>query len=118
MRGFYEKKNALPTYNRAYACGHPIYNMCTLFKDDTSGKGLAVVKLYFDPDTKVFWWGPIEDYLAEDIYNAPLFNKYFSEHACVADGDGTYPTEKLRPLMWALRMLPLHKECYERWWSE
>lgn len=115
MRGFYKKPPAaIPMYGMAYMCNHPMYNMCTLFKDDTD-KGLAVVRLYFDEDTKHFWWGPIEDYLANDIYLAPTFKEYFDNHASLPNDDGVYPTEKLRQLMWALRMRPLHKEYYERW---
>lgn len=112
MRYYYEKPdNYIPIYGDAYSCSHPIYKTCTLyFRDD---RGLAVIQQRFDSVEKTFWWGPIDPWLANDIYLSEGFMEYFDEHSQKPDGNGLFPTVQVRKIMWALRMKPLKKEFWE-----
>ena len=101
----------VPMYGRVYTCDHPLYNACTLYLEDS--KGLAVIQERFDAKGKRFWWGPIDECVANDIYLSPAFPGYFNEHAAAPDAQGLYPTVKVRSVMWALRMKPLAK----LWWE-
>lgn len=111
MRYFYERPNQFaPLFGVPYECNHPLYKQCTLYLQ--GNLGLAVIQQRFDPIEKVFWWGVLDPWLANDIYLHPRFDEYFSRKA---EGcrDGLYPTVEVRKLMWALRMKPLPKQ----WWE-
>lgn len=113
MRYYYEKtRGTVPVYGEIYACDHPMYDRCTLYL--VNRNGLAVVQQRFDPEAKRVYWGPIDWWLANDIYENERFPEYFREHADKADGDGLYPTVGVRKLMWALRMKPLRREAWEQ----
>ena len=113
MRYYYERpKGTLPVYGEIYACNHPLYDRCTLFLKNY--RGLAVVQQRFDPERKHCYWGPIDYWLANDIYENDRFPDFFRENADKADIDGLYPTVSVRKLMWALRMKPLRKEVWEQ----
>lgn len=113
MRYYYERpKNSLPVYGEIYSCDHPLYNKCTLYLKNN--RGLAVIQQRFDPISKHTWWGPVDYWLANDIYEHEKFAEYFREHADKADEQGLYPTVSVRKLMWALRMKPLRKEQWEQ----
>ena len=97
-------------YGEVYICNHPVYDSCTLFK--IRSKGLAVIQQRFNPETKTTRWGPIDDFLTDDLYLHPRFKEYFDSRAGVCKG-GLYPTVTVRQIMWALKMKPLPKERWE-----
>ena len=78
------------------------------------GAGLAVVQKRFDQKTKTIQYGPVDWWLANDIYLSEGFAEYFMRHASPADKNGLYPTVSVRKIMWALRMKPLRKEFWEK----
>lgn len=111
MKYFYEKPDKWLGAGIVYPCNHPMYNRCTLFQNGS--KGLAVVQEHFDKNKKTRWWGPIEPWIAGDIYLNSNFREYFEKNAKIPDERGLYPTVKLRSLMWDLRMKPLKKNPWE-----
>lgn len=62
--------------------------------------------------TKKTWWTDIDPWLIDELYLQPGFSSYFEKYA--AEGkDGLYPTVTIRQIMWALKMKPLRKNCWE-----
>ena len=113
MKYFYEPpENWAPMYGKLYICDHSVYQQCTLFQ--IREKGIAVIQQRFDILSKRCWWGPIDPWLANDIYLNRNFLKYFYQNA-EDSKDGLYPTRTVRQIMWALRMKPLQKEEWEEW---
>lgn len=111
MNTHYTKPStALSLFGKTYTCDHRLYTYCTLY--EAHGVGLAVIQQRFDPKAKVTYWGEIDDYLVDDIYQQPGFKEYFEEHAGPRKGY-IYPTVTVRQIMWALRMKPLKKEPWE-----
>ena len=111
MRYFHEKPPIwLGRYGETYACDHPVYGECTLYR--MRSKGLAVIQQRFDGETKRTWWGPIDPWLADSLYLTCGFKAYFDERA-KEPVDGLYPTVTVRQAMWALRMKPLKRERWE-----
>ena len=111
MRYHYRKPNIyLSLYGKAYKCGHPVYDSCTLFK--IKEKGLAVIQQRFDKKTKKTWWSEIDPWLTDDLYLNPNFKGYFDKRAGICI-NGLYPTVTIRQMMWALKMKPLPKERWE-----
>lgn len=111
MRYFHEKPPFWPgKYGETYACDHPVYSECTLYV--IKSKGLAVIQQRFDPESKTTWWGPIDPWLADELYLTAGFKAYFDERAS-EPRDGLYPTVTVRQAMWALRMKPLKRERWE-----
>lgn len=110
---YYTEKHEVVGDLRAntYSCNHPLYDKCTLYLDGS--KGLAIVQQRFNKRTKSFYYSPIDIWLINDIYNNPLWQDYFDEHAGVMQND-IYPTVHLRSCMYALKMKPLRKEEWER----
>ena len=98
-----------------YVCNHPYYDNCTLFckEDLTDFKGFAVVQERFDPKSKIFWWGPIDMKLENDILNNKLYPDYFEKHAELPV-NGLYPTINIRKVMWALKMRPMKLQEWEK----
>ena len=113
MKYYYEKPENWVGAGEIYICDHPKYNRCTVFKSRDGSVGLAVIQEKFDKRKKIHWWGPIEPWIAGDIFLNPGFEMYFIDHAKPRDENGLYPTVELRKIMWALRMKPLRKECWE-----
>lgn len=108
MRYFYKKQHAArPLYGHPISLNHPVYKMGTLFEKDR--KGLVITQLRFQ--AKYAYWDAIDYWVANDIYLHPKFEAYFSEHA----QEKNYPVFQLRSVMWALRMKPLPKEDWERY---
>ena len=62
---------------------------------------------------KVSWWGPIDPWLIDDIWNRPGFMTVFDKYSDF-ENNGLYPTVSVRWLMWQLRMKPLKKTPWER----
>ena len=111
MKYYYEKPEVWVGAGKTYSCNHRFYNTCTLFCDDE--KGLAIVQERFNKETKARWWGPVDPWLAGDIFLHPEFNEFFEENAAEPTATGLYPTFPVRKIMWALRMKPLRKEFWE-----
>jgi len=108
MRYYTEKPNgAFSTRRYTYTCDHPLYSKCTLIK--VEDKGLAIVQRRFNAKLKIFWYGPIESWLADLIVAQPGFEAYFEKNSG-RENDGLYPTVSVRQVMWALRMKPLRKD--------
>lgn len=111
MRYFYQKpENYIVTAAKTYKCDHELYSKCTLY---TFGdRGLAVVQQRFNTTHKVSWWGEIDPWLIDDIFNQEGFMSVFDKYSgnCT---DGIYPTISVRRLMWTLRMKPLKRYIWE-----
>lgn len=113
MKGYYNTKTKYPRskYAKTYNCKHPLYQTCTLFMN--GDLGLAVVQKRFNESQRIFWWGAIDPWIADDMYISELFNTVFSRLARPADENGFYPTVTVRKLMYALGMKPLKKAYWE-----
>lgn len=61
---------------------------------------------------KIFWYGPIESWLADEVQGQDGFDAYFAKNAAKGT-DGLYPTVEIRRLMWALKMKPLRKDWHD-----
>lgn len=111
MRYHYEKPAIYSSmYGERYICKHPVYNICTLYK--IGEKGLAIIQQRFNPETKSTWWGEVDAWVTDALYLHPKFRDYFEQRAGECK-DGLYPTVTIRQIMWALKMKPLPKECWE-----
>ena len=111
MKYYYEKPEKWIGAGEIYICDHPMYNRCTLFR--IANRGLAVVQERFSKQTKARWYGPIDPWLAGDLYFVSGFQEYLNNNAEKPDQNGLYPTVTVRKIMWALRMKPLRKEYWE-----
>ena len=100
--------------DRVYECEHPLYDSCTLYLFDD--KGLAVVQTRFNPEMKTIHYGPIDPWLADDIYAHERFRDIACKYAAKPKGD-IYPTIHVRKLMWELRMKPLKRQYWEKAFS-
>ena len=109
MRYCYTKPRRYLEVGERYVCEHPVYSVCTLFKNND--KGLAIIQQRFNPVNKTTYWSELDPWLAYDLYTNPGFQRYFDNHADKCQ-NGLYPTVTVRQIMWALRMKPLRKE---RW---
>ena len=114
MRYHYEKPEKwMKTEGITHYCDHPVYEQCTLYLEPKYGwLGLAVIQQRINPD-KSTWWGKIDDWLVNDIYNQKGFPEYFKKMAGMAINYKIYPTVTVRQIMWALRMKPLPKQLWE-----
>lgn len=111
MRYYYERPVEYTSEHGAvYICDHPVYSFCTLYK--IGDRGLAVIQQHFDAERKVTWWGEIDGWLVDAIFNNEHFLAYFYERSDKVT-DGLYPTVTVRQLMHALKMKPLKKDRWE-----
>lgn len=60
----------------------------------------------------MFWWGPVDPALADDIYEESGFESFFYKHAREIH-NGLYPTMEVRKLMHELNMKPLKRRFFE-----
>lgn len=111
MKYYYKKSDEWVGAGETYICNHPRYNRCTLFRN--GGRGFAVIQEKFNEKTKARWWGPLEPWLAGDIYFSAGFHELFEKTAAEPDENGLYPTVTVREIMWKLRMKPLRREYWE-----
>jgi len=112
MRYYYKPpKLYFSQYGETYACNHPIYTTCTLYK--ISSSGLAVIQQRFNPKNKTTYWTEIDACLVDDLYLASGFLDFFKKHAKGPDDNGLYPTVTVRQIMWKLRFKPLKREVWE-----
>lgn len=110
MRYHFEKPDYyLSTYGETYICDHPVYDRCTLYKEDDVG--LAVIQQRHD-DSKRTWWTELDPWLTDALYLQPGFYEFFKERAGKVK-NGLYPTVTVRQIMWALKMKPLKRERWE-----
>lgn len=111
MKYFYQipEDKGRPLYGRAVPLDHPVYKLGTLFKD--GNKGLILTQMHFN--TKYAYWGSLDYWLANDIYTHSSFSQYFEEHA----SEEPYPIFEVRSAMWAMRMKPLPKGEWERYFT-
>lgn len=80
MRYHYEKPTVYKQiYGTTYACNHPIYDTCTLFK--INDKGLAVVQQRYCQKTKATYWNRIDPWLVDELYLHKNFEALFNDHA-------------------------------------
>ena len=94
MRYHYEKPAMYSSmYGDTYACDHPVYNTCTLFK--INEKGLAVIQQRYDPDTKITYWSEIDAWLDDELYLHEKFEFFFNERAGKPI-NGLYPTVTIK----------------------
>ena len=98
-------------YGEIYACGHPVYDTCTLYR--IGNKGLAVIQQHRLGYTKNTFWGSVDARLVDPIYLNEKFESFFNKYAKEPDVLGLYPTVTVRQIMWALRMKPLPKQRWE-----
>lgn len=113
MKGYYEpsSKSVKLKNCRIHTCDHPMYNRCTVYLE--GDVGLAVIQMRFSSKSKVWWWGPVDPWLAEDIFKTDGFAEYFNKHAGFCE-DGLYPTVEVRKLMYAIGMKPMKKAYWEK----
>ena len=111
MKYYYEKPENWVGAGEVYCCNHPFYDKCTLFRKGDFG--FAVIQERFSKIKKTRLYGPIEPWIAGDIYLNERFDECFDKYAGKVDGNGLYPTIPLRKIMWELRMKPLRKELWE-----
>lgn len=111
MRYHFSTSRQTAMYGIKYACNHPLYSFCTLFK--IGDRGIAVIQQRFDPDTKTTWWSDIDTELQDEIYLNINFKDYFNKVGVIQNEKGFYPTVTVRQIMWALKMKPLKKEPWE-----
>lgn len=111
MRYYFSTSRQTAMYGIKYACNHPLYSFCTLFK--IGDRGIAVIQQRFDPDTKTTWWSDIDTELQDEIYLNINFKDYFDKVGAIQNEKGFYPTVTVRQIMWALKMKPLKKEPWE-----
>lgn len=98
-------------YGSVYRCNHPVYRVCTLYKERS--KGLCVIQQRYNMKSKATYWSAIDPWLTDKIYLHDGFKEYFDSHAKRKNQNGEYPTVTVRQIMWALRMKPLKKERWE-----
>lgn len=111
MRYHFEKPGFYTSqYGEIYSCNHPVYNRCTLYR--IGQKGLAVIQQRFNDTAKTTWWSEIDPWVTDAIYLHPGFRQLFEERAGPSK-DGLFPTVTVRQIMWALKMKPLPKQCWE-----
>lgn len=121
MRWHFKKKKSYdePKHGRTFYCNHPVYDSCTLyltsFETEDSEKikcGLAVIQQRQDSRKRTYW-GPIDSWLVDEIFEKEGFKDLFMKKAGRKDENGCYPTITIRQLMWALKMKPLTKQRWE-----
>lgn len=112
MKGYYVGDHTIrrSIYSRVYRCDHPLYNECTLY--ERNGQGLAVIQQRFNPKLKMTWWGPVDPWLADDIYSEDKFLERFLSLSNFMI-EGLYPTIEVRKLMYQLAMKPMMVAFWE-----
>lgn len=105
-------------YGSVYRCNHPVYRVCTLYKERS--KGLCVIQQRYNEKSKATYWSAIDPWLTDKIYLHDGFKEYFDSHAKRKNQNGEYPTVTVRQIMWALRMDDedhLRAACWNLLWA-
>ena len=66
-------------YGSVYRCNHPVYRVCTLYKERS--KGLCVIQQRYNEESKATYWSAIDPWLTDKIYLHDGFKEYFDSHA-------------------------------------
>ena len=53
-------------YGSVYRCNHPVYRVCTLYKERS--KGLCVIQQRYNKESKATYWSAIDPWLTDKIY--------------------------------------------------
>lgn len=112
MKGTYKRSSdsRRAEHSDIFISSHPLFEKCTLYR--SGDLGLGVIQQRFNEKLKLSWWGPIDPWLSNDIYEAKGFAEYFLKNAREAE-NGNYPIVEVRKLMYALHMKPMVKELWE-----
>lgn len=76
-------------YGSVYRCNHPVYRVCTLYREQ--GKGLCVIQQRYNEETKATYWSTIDPWLTDKIYLHEGFRQYFNSHAKKKKHKGRVP---------------------------
>lgn len=99
-------------HSTTFKCDHPLFSNATLYKKGEFG--LLVIQKYYNEKFKVMFWGPVEPWLANDIYCAHGFDDAFNKLSGIKE-NGLYPIIEVRKLMYMLGMKPMKKEIWEKY---
>ena len=111
MRYHYEKPSVyVSMYGETYECDHPVYDRCTLYKNNR--RGLAVIQQRYNPIEKTTYWSEIDPWLTDALYLHPKFIDYFTERSGEIQ-NGLFPTVTIRQMMWSLKMKPIPRQRWE-----
>lgn len=66
-------------YGSVYRCNHPVYRVCTLYKERS--KGLCVIQQRYNEKSKATYWSAIDPWLTDKIYLHDGFKEYFDSRA-------------------------------------
>ena len=50
-------------YGSVYRCNHPVYRVCTLYREQ--GKGLCVIQQRYNEKTKATYWSAIDPWVTD-----------------------------------------------------
>lgn len=114
MKGFYTplSTSTIQRHSKTFKCNHPLFDYATLYKSDIFG--LLVIQKRFNKNLKAMFWGPIDPWLSNDIFEEHGFNDVFNKLSGVEE-DGMYPIIEVRKLMYELGMKPMKKEIWEKY---
>lgn len=90
---------------------NPLFSYYTVY--EIGGFGLGVIQRRFNSKLKLSWWGPVDPWLANDIFENENFMEVFGKLSGPNDTD--YPFIEVRKLMYMLGMKPLKKELWEKY---
>ena len=111
MRYHFEKPELYANQRgKVYICDHPVYSRCTLYR--IGDNRLAVIQQRFDKSSKTTWWGEVDVWVTDAIYLHANFRQLFEVRSGPCK-NGLFPTITVRQIMWALKMKPLPKQCWE-----
>ena len=100
-------------YGEVRNVDRPLFDICTAFWSEKTGKGLLLVQQRFDPVGKRCYWDNADPWLVNDICEHPGWEDWFEEHSGFVGADGRFPVFNVRKVMWGLRMKPLKREEWE-----
>lgn len=114
MKGYYIplSTSTRQRHSITYRCEHPLFSQATLFKSDIFG--LLVIQKRFNSNLKAMFFGPIDPWLANDIFEEPKFVEVFNRLSGACE-DAMYPFIEVRKLMYKLGMKPMKKEFWEKY---
>ena len=92
-------------YGKIVRTDHPVYNYGTCFQKD--GKALFIIQQYFDQNTKNTYWGPVEAWITQLIFENEHFDKLFAKYA---DTIEQVSTISMRHALHFLKIKPPKKE--------
>ena len=98
MKGYYTplSTTTIQRHSRTVSVEHPLFSQATLFKKEDFG--LLVIQKRFNSKLKVSFWGPIDPWLSNDIFEENEFDSIFNKLSGVEE-DGLYPVIEVRKLI-------------------